>query len=335
MRLYHSISTSGNFGDDMNLWFWDAMLPGWRDAEPDVTLFGIGTILGRNILADHGRVLVCGSGAGYGGIDGIDRDRVDVAWVRGPRTAAMIGLDPGLAITDPACMVTTMPRFSGLPQGTGGPIFIPHRSTARLDLDWDRIGRHAGLRVVLPSGEAHEVITEIATADLVVTESMHGAILADAFRVPWVPVRISNEFNDFKWRDWAESVEVEMQVQDALALPRKLWFVLGKAKARLRSARSVKPVPGGGHGQPVSVPVPPSDPLSAPADLGDAGRRRVKTLARTLAPLLEHAIGRDLRRASRAAPHLSRDGVVADRIDRIRDRLAVVQHRIDRDPGRA
>lgn len=331
MKLYYSISSGGNFGDDMNAWFWDDLLSGWRDAEPDVTLFGIGTILGRKILADHGRVLVCGSGAGYGSIDGIDRDKVDVAWVRGPRTAAMMGLDRGLAITDPACMVTTMPRFSGLPRGTGGTIFIPHRSTARLDLDWDRIGRHAGLRVVLPSGEAHEVIARIAAADLVVTESMHGAIFADAFRVPWVPVRVSNEFNDFKWHDWAESVEVRMQVQEALALPRRLWFRLADAQARLRSGRAARPGTDGGDGRAVSAPR--TDP--APSDLGDAGRRRVKGLARTLAPVLELAIGRDLKRAGRAAPHLSRDGVVADRIDRIRDRLARIQARIDRDPGRA
>ncbi|VDS10750.1 Exopolysaccharide glucosyl ketal-pyruvate-transferase [Paracoccus haematequi] len=329
MRLYYSVSSSGNFGDDMNEWFWDGLLTGWRDAEPDVTLFGIGTILGQKILADHGRVLVCGSGAGYGGINGIDRSRVDVSWVRGPRTAAMIGLDRALAITDPACMVTTMPRFSGLPQGSGGAIFIPHRSTARLDLDWGRIGRHAGLRVVLPSGQAQEVISEIAAADLVVTESMHGAILADAFRVPWVPVRISNEFNDFKWHDWAESVEVRMQVQDALRLPRHVWLLLKGAKDRMRALRK------GQIFLPKDAAVSPGPAQAAATDLGEQGRRRVKSLARTFAPAIEVALGRDLKRVARTAPHLSRDGVVADRIDRIQDRLALVQRRIDRDLGRA
>ncbi|WP_207101609.1 polysaccharide pyruvyl transferase family protein [Paracoccus shandongensis] len=310
----------------MNTWFWDALLPGWREAWPDVTLFGIGTILGRKILDAHGRVLVCGSGAGYGAIEGIDRSKVEISWLRGPRTAALIGADPGLAITDPACMATTMPQFRGLARGTGGTIFIPHRSTARLDLDWDRIGRHAGLRVVLPSGEAGEVIADIARAGLVVTESMHGAIFADAFRVPWVPIRISNEFNDFKWHDWAGSVEVQMQIQQALVLPRKLWFLLRDARARLRSARPARPAPDSANDRP--------DPVPAPPDLGEAGRRRVKGLARALAPVLERAIARDLKRASRAALHLSRDGVVADRIDRIRDRLAVLQRRIDADQGR-
>ncbi|MFC3631263.1 polysaccharide pyruvyl transferase family protein [Paracoccus angustae] len=331
MKLYYSVSSAGNFGDDMNEWFWDGLLSGWRDAQPDVTLFGIGTILGRKILDAHGRVLVCGSGAGYGTAHGIDRGKVDISWVRGPRTAALIGAERGLAITDPACMATTMPRFSGLPRGTGGTIFIPHRSTARLDLDWDRIGRQAGLRVVLPGGEAHAVIADIACAGLVVAESMHAAIFADAFRVPWVPIRISNEFNEFKWHDWAESVEVPMRIQDALVLPRKLWFLLRDARARLRPARAAGPDPGGAGGQPGSARAATPDP----ADLGEKGRRRVKGLAKTLAPVLELAIGRDLRRASSSAPHLSRDGVVADRIERIRDRLALVQRRIDADLGRA
>lgn len=331
MKLYYSVSSSGNFGDDMNEWFWDELLSGWRQIQPDVTLFGIGTILGRNILDAHGRVLVCGSGAGYGTAGRIDRDKVEVSWVRGPRTAALIGVEPSLAITDPACMAAAMPQFSALPRGTGGAIFIPHRSTARLDLDWNRVGRHAGLRVVLPTGEAHAVIAEIASASLVVTESLHGAIFADAFRVPWVPVRISNQFNDFKWQDWAESVELSMRVEDALALPRKLWFRIREAKTLLRRAKTARPASSGAGGQ----DIPDLHAVRASSDLGDAGRQRVKGLAKALAPVLELALGRDLRRASRAAPHLSRDGVVADRIDRIRGKLALIQQRIDADPERA
>lgn len=325
MKLYYSVSSSGNFGDDMNEWFWDELLPGWRQARPDVTLFGIGTILGRNILDAHGPVLVCGSGAGYGAAGTVDRDKVDISWVRGPRTAALIGVEPKLAITDPACMAAVMPQFSGLPQGTGGAIFIPHRSTARLDLDWARIGRHAGLRVVLPTGDAKTIIADIASASLVVTESLHGAIFADAFRVPWVPVRISNQFNDFKWQDWADSSEVSLRVEDALALPRKLWFLLRDAKAVLRSGKA-RPASAGGRED-----IPDLDAARASRDLGEAGRQRVKGMVRGLAPVLELAIGRDLKRACRAAPHLSREGVVADRIDRIRGRLALVRHWMDMD----
>ena len=34
------------------------------------------------------------------------------------------------------------------------------------------------------------------------------AILADAFRVPWVAVSTSRSINSFKWQDWAQTVGV-------------------------------------------------------------------------------------------------------------------------------
>src|SRR5690606_18376921 len=33
-----------------------------------------------------------------------------------------------------------------------------------------------------------------------------GAIVADAFRVPWTPIRTSAEILAFKWEDWCASV---------------------------------------------------------------------------------------------------------------------------------
>jgi succinoglycan biosynthesis protein ExoV len=35
---------------------------------------------------------------------------------------------------------------------------------------------------------------------------MHAAILADAFRVPFVAVTTSRQINSFKWQDWASSL---------------------------------------------------------------------------------------------------------------------------------
>ena len=31
MQLFHWHAPRGNFGDDMNEWFWDDVPPGWRD----------------------------------------------------------------------------------------------------------------------------------------------------------------------------------------------------------------------------------------------------------------------------------------------------------------
>jgi succinoglycan biosynthesis protein ExoV len=50
---------------------------------------------------------------------------------------------------------------------------------------------------------------------------MHGAIIADYFRTPWIPVKISRKILDFKWHDWCESIDVQyepvlLQPSDAL-----------------------------------------------------------------------------------------------------------------------
>lgn len=36
---------------------------------------------------------------------------------------------------------------------------------------------------------------------------MHAAIIADAFRVPWVPMVTSPQINTFKWLDWTSTIE--------------------------------------------------------------------------------------------------------------------------------
>jgi hypothetical protein len=38
---------------------------------------------------------------------------------------------------------------------------------------------------------------------------MHGAIIADTFRVPWVPISTRPSINTFKWLDWSESMGLE------------------------------------------------------------------------------------------------------------------------------
>lgn len=139
----------------MNLWFWDDVMPAWREIQPDTTLSGTGTLINRSMLSNH----LCSD-----------------------------------------------------------------RLTARLALNWDTIGQRAGLEVVLPQDDAVSVINRTREARLVIAESMHGTIIADAFRIPWIPVAISHHFNSFKWQDWADSMEVDFHMNEALRLPRTRNF---------------------------------------------------------------------------------------------------------------
>jgi succinoglycan biosynthesis protein ExoV len=54
------------------------------------------------------------------------------------------------------------------------------------------------------------VISAIRGCDLLVTEAMHGAIVADALRVPWVPF-MPLPMQHFKRFDWGESQGLDLQ----------------------------------------------------------------------------------------------------------------------------
>ena len=45
MQPFYWESAHGNFGDDLNLWLWDFLLPGFREVHPEVLLVGVGTCL--------------------------------------------------------------------------------------------------------------------------------------------------------------------------------------------------------------------------------------------------------------------------------------------------
>ncbi|MBB3610093.1 polysaccharide pyruvyl transferase family protein [Rhizobium sp. BK602] len=207
MKPFHWESTHGNFGDDLNLWLWDFLLPGLRNVHEETLLVGVGTVLNTLILPLEGRKLVIGSGFGYGSLpDMSDRNLWDIRSVRGPLTAEKVGLPQDMGIIDPAVMVTEMPEFKNLPK-SGRRTFVPHWESAAAGL-WPEICKTVGLSYLDPRGEAKAVIREIATSELIVAESMHGAILADAFRVPWIAVSTSRSINSFKWNDWARSLGV-------------------------------------------------------------------------------------------------------------------------------
>ena len=210
MKLHHFHDPEGNFGDDLNHWLWDALLPGWRAAWPDTWLVGVGTLINDKMPAGAPK-MVMGSGVGYGELPspGLLAECRFVS-VRGPRSADALGIAPELGILDPAALIPLLPDFADI--GRHGEIlFIPHHRSVHRQ-DWPALCARAGLSYLSPCGEAKAVIRRIAGAKLVVTESMHGAILADAFGVPWHAVSINAQFNGWKWADWGESLGVAVTI---------------------------------------------------------------------------------------------------------------------------
>ena len=65
------------------------------------------------------------------------------------------------------------------------------------------------MKLVDPRQSVETFVREIISCDRVVCEAMHGAILADAYGIPWAPVQVYSHTTEFKWRDWGGSLELK------------------------------------------------------------------------------------------------------------------------------
>lgn len=202
MRLHYYRDSIGNVGDDLNPWLWPRLLPGFFDNRDDAFFLGIGTILGIELPA-AARKIVFGSGVGYGRTPTLD-ESWDVRFVRGPLTATALGLPPERAITDAALALRLL-----VPAASGGRgvAFMPHHLSAEY-ADWRRICADADIRFIDARDPVVTVIAQIASCSMLISEAMHGAVLADALRVPWRAAKAYEHINEFKWKDWCSSLEL-------------------------------------------------------------------------------------------------------------------------------
>ncbi|MFC0685475.1 polysaccharide pyruvyl transferase family protein [Novosphingobium clariflavum] len=221
MRLLHYEPAVPNFGDDLNPLLWPELAPGLFG--PDVSspgtgagestaFVGIGTIIGID-PAGCSRLHVFSSGAGYS--DPVRWQGLDVRYhcVRGPVSARALGLPADRALTDGAVLVPRSPLFADLASRprTTRTVVVPHYETLAFP-GWSAAAQLAGFDIVDPRGSPRDVIAALAGARLVLTESLHGAILADAFGVPWRGFAVSRNFSTAKWGDWAASLDMDVAV---------------------------------------------------------------------------------------------------------------------------
>jgi succinoglycan biosynthesis protein ExoV len=205
-----------NFGDDLNRWLWPRLLPELMGTDDGTLFCGIGTILNSG-LPPAKRYIVFSSGVGYGPPpEGFGGPAWNVVCVRGPLTARILGLPRSKAAADGALLIASLPEYQPLPESErDGIIFMPHYEV--LDSgDWPEICRRAGVEFVSPHLPSEEVLQKIRSARLVLADAMHAAIVADAFRVPWVPLMTSKRINTFKWLDWTLGLDLPYK---PLALP--------------------------------------------------------------------------------------------------------------------
>ncbi|HJV76312.1 MAG TPA: polysaccharide pyruvyl transferase family protein [Noviherbaspirillum sp.] len=209
MKLFYYKNPIGNFGDDLNPWIWDALAPEIFDQDDSTVLVGIGTLI--NTRAPEKPVkIVFGSGVGYHGFPAMD-EKWKFYCVRGPLSAERVGIERSFAISDPAVLLTKVVDPSPI-KTDNSVCYMPHHASSQF-ADWRSICKEAGITYLDPADDMKETVARIRRSKLVIAEAMHAAIVADAFRVPWIPVACYDHILDFKWNDWCQSLQMEYQPQ--------------------------------------------------------------------------------------------------------------------------
>lgn len=194
-----------NFGDTLNPLIFDRFFPDFFDDKEDEVLFGIGSILHLKFPPETRKIVFSTGYAYYGDLPKIDNS-YDIFSVRGPLTAKALGLDSKLGITDGAALLRNM--YSPKVVKKFDYSFMPHHASLHFN-NWKKICKEAGYNYIDPAGDIQEVLQQISQSKVIIAEAMHGAIVADTLRIPWIPVKLYPTINEFKWKDWTQSLSME------------------------------------------------------------------------------------------------------------------------------
>lgn len=195
-----------NFGDELNTWLWPRLLTNIFDDDETSIFIGIGSVLNDD-YPSAARKYVMGTGYGAYRSPAIIDETWDVSFVRGPQTARALGLDPAKAITDGAVLIRAVHDCDPKPKRFKVS-YVPHWHSLYTG-SWEQACRWASIKLIDPRNPVDQVLDEIAASEVVITEAMHGAIVADVLRVPWIPVLPIAPEHRFKWADWTQSVELD------------------------------------------------------------------------------------------------------------------------------
>lgn len=223
MQLYSWRGAVTNFGDELNHLLWPALLPGFFDDDAAKIVLGIGSVLDCR----HSRIVTkIVLGAGYGGYrkpPRLDRSWI-IHWVRGPRTAAALALPKALGLGDPAILLPCVPGLVETNDARPGSIgFMPHFESLTRGA-WGVAANIAGMTLIDPRWPPEQVLAAIAGCSLLLSEAMHGVIVADALRVPWIALRPQASLHRPKWLDWAGALDLDLQFQPLPASSSREWM---------------------------------------------------------------------------------------------------------------
>ena len=199
-----------NFGYALNQRIWPRLIKTelTENLDEDEVFVGIGTLLNES-LPNRKVLHVFGSGAGYGEVSSLNKQRLKIHFVRGPLTAKKLGVSNALAITDPAILLSRSENID-LPKEYKCSFFPHHEiDSPRYKLLCESIG----LNYISPTSNCDLIISEIIKSERLICSAMHGAIVAEALRVPWLPVITDDGILTSKWDDWAASMDFSVNFE--------------------------------------------------------------------------------------------------------------------------
>jgi len=243
LELFYFRGSEPNFGDELNHWVWPRLIKDCWSDDDNLLFVGIGSVLESKLPKDKLKVIF---GAGYGGYR--PAPKIDENWkvffVRGKKTAQALGLEERLGIGDSAILLRSF--FNKPLEKKYSVSFMPHWRSLSFG-NWELAAELAGIHFIDPRHEVEHIIQEIQSSKLIISEAMHGAIVADALRVPWIPLEPIDSLNRMKWHDWASALNLNIDLQKLTpsSMPEKIadFFdihQLGNAKKIRKKTRFLK-----------------------------------------------------------------------------------------------
>lgn len=220
-----------NFGDELNNWLWPQIFGDKINLREDIALIGIGTILFPGSYIEEKsktfrKKIIIGSGVRYLDSQIELDDTWETLFVRGPISQKLLNFESNKYITDSAyCLQFTdlYLNYKNIKK-THNISYMPHfKSNDKVD--WKRICNKLNINYIspIPNGNIEHTLIEIAKSKYLITEAMHGAIVADIFRIPWKRVRYFSHIfespivSELKWLDWLKSMELKYEQEDISA----------------------------------------------------------------------------------------------------------------------
>lgn len=218
MNLNYYKGKIPNFGDELNPYIFHSLFKGMFNDQlyPDISFYGIGTLIDQKLLKNR-KSIIFGTGVRNTQYNYWPNDW-DIRFVRGPISSNLLGLRGEKWIADSAYLLPLVSDFKVNHNTTKNTTFktsiIPYFTTMDI-IPWESICKLLDIHLIDPRENIFTIFDEVNNSERVIAGAMHGAIIADILRKPWLRLRMealgaeSFLLSDIKWEDWITSINCQ------------------------------------------------------------------------------------------------------------------------------